>query len=122
MGFTSRQALFGRCCPASRHLQSRWRQAARPRSANSYRPLLPPDWLMLARKPIFPNVIEMNFQAGEVLGCCVYLVFDGSDWLLIDIGLEDTVEEIVELILQIDFPLSKCKMLIATHADVDHIQ
>ena len=52
---------------------------------------------MLARKPIFPNVIEMNFQAGEVLGCCVYLVFDGSDWLLIDIGLDDTVEEIVEL-------------------------
>ena len=52
---------------------------------------------MLARKPIFPNVIEMNFQAGEVLGCCVYLVFDGSDWVLIDIGLEDTVEEIVEL-------------------------
>jgi hydroxyacylglutathione hydrolase len=77
---------------------------------------------MLARKPIFPNVIEMNFQAGEVLGCCVYLVFDGSDWLLIDIGLEDSVEEIVELIRQIDFPLSKCKMLIATHADVDHIQ
>src|ERR1051325_3217035 len=77
---------------------------------------------MLARKPIFPNVIEMNFQAGEVLGCCVYLVFDGSDWLLIDIGLEETVEEIVELIRQIDFPLSKCKMLIATHADVDHIQ
>jgi hydroxyacylglutathione hydrolase len=77
---------------------------------------------MLARKPIFPNVIEMNFQAGEMLGCCVYLVFDGSDWLLIDIGLEETVEEIVELIRQMDFPLSKCKMLIATHADVDHIQ
>jgi glyoxylase-like metal-dependent hydrolase (beta-lactamase superfamily II) len=77
---------------------------------------------MIARKTIFPNVIEMNFQAGEVLGCCVYLVFDGSDWLLIDIGLEETVEEIVELIRQMDFPLSKCKMLIATHADVDHIQ
>ena len=77
---------------------------------------------MLPRKSIFPGVIEMNFQAGEVLGCCVYLVFDGSDWLLIDIGLEETVEEIVELIRQMDFPLSKCKMLIATHADVDHIQ
>jgi len=77
---------------------------------------------MIPRKPIFQNVIEMNFQAGEVLGCCVYLVFDGSDWLLIDIGLEETVEEIVELIRQMDFPLSKCKMLIATHADVDHIQ
>jgi glyoxylase-like metal-dependent hydrolase (beta-lactamase superfamily II) len=77
---------------------------------------------MIARKAIFPNVIELNFQAAQVLGCCVYLVFDGSDWLLIDIGLEDTVEEIVELIRQMDFPLSKCKMLIATHADVDHVQ
>jgi glyoxylase-like metal-dependent hydrolase (beta-lactamase superfamily II) len=77
---------------------------------------------MLARKLIFPNVIEMNFQAGQVLGCCVYLVFDGSEWLLIDIGLEETVEEIVEIVRQMDFPLSKCKMLIATHADVDHIQ
>ncbi len=77
---------------------------------------------MLARKPIFPNVIEINAQAGQVLGCCVYLVFDGSDWLLIDIGLDETVDEIVELIRQMDFPLSKCKMLIATHADVDHVQ
>jgi hydroxyacylglutathione hydrolase len=77
---------------------------------------------MLARKTIFPGVIEMNFQAGEVLGCCVYLIFDGNEWVLIDIGLEETVEEIIELIRQMDFPLSKCKMLIATHADVDHIQ
>jgi glyoxylase-like metal-dependent hydrolase (beta-lactamase superfamily II) len=77
---------------------------------------------MLARKPIFPNVIEMNYQAGEVLGCCVYLVFDGPDWILIDIGLEETVEEIIELIRQMDFPLSRCKMIIGTHADVDHIQ
>ncbi len=77
---------------------------------------------MLARKPIFPNVIEMNFQAGEILGCNVYLVFDQGEWLLIDIGFEDTVEEIVELIRRMDFPLGKCKMLIATHADVDHIQ
>jgi len=77
---------------------------------------------MLARKPIFPNVIEMNFQAGEVLGCNVYLVFDQGEWLLIDIGFQDTVEEIIELIRQMDFPLGKCKMLIATHADVDHIQ
>ena len=77
---------------------------------------------MLARKTIFPNVIEINFQAGEVLGCCVYLIFDGGEWVLIDIGLEETTEEIIELIRQMDFPLSKCKMLIATHADVDHIQ
>ena len=77
---------------------------------------------MLQRKPIFPNVIEMNFQAGHVLGCNVYLIFDRNEWVLIDIGYEDTVEEIIELIRQLDFPLSQCKMLIATHADVDHIQ
>jgi glyoxylase-like metal-dependent hydrolase (beta-lactamase superfamily II) len=77
---------------------------------------------MLERKPVFPHVIEINYQAGERLGCNVYLVYDGSDWLLIDIGFEETVEEIIEMIRQLDFPLSNCKTLIATHADVDHIQ
>jgi hydroxyacylglutathione hydrolase len=77
---------------------------------------------MLARKPVFPHVIEMNYQAGERLGCSVYLVFDGPDWLLIDIGFEETVDDIIELIRQMDFPLSHCRTLIATHADVDHIQ
>ena len=77
---------------------------------------------MLQRKPIFPNVIEVNFQAGQVLGCNVYVVFDGDEWVMIDIGYEETVEEIIELVRQIDFPLSQCKTLIATHADVDHIQ
>jgi glyoxylase-like metal-dependent hydrolase (beta-lactamase superfamily II) len=77
---------------------------------------------MLARRPIFPNVIELNYQAGRILGCNVYLVFDQQEWVLIDIGFEENVEEIVELIRQLDFPLSQCKMLIATHADVDHIQ
>src|SRR5262249_27505651 len=66
--------------------------------------------------------IEMNYQARRRLGCCVYLVYDGLDWMLIDIGFEDTVEEIVELIRQLDFPLSHCRYLVATHADVDHIQ
>ncbi len=77
---------------------------------------------MLVRKPVFPNVIEMNVQAGQRLGCNVYLVFDGSDWALIDIGFEDTVEEIVEMIRLMDFPLSQCRAIVATHADVDHIQ
>ncbi len=77
---------------------------------------------MLERKPIFPNVIEINYQAGERLGCNVYLVYDSREWLLIDIGYEETVDEIVELIRQLDFPLSNCKTIIATHADVDHIQ
>jgi len=77
---------------------------------------------MLQRKELFPHVIELNHQAGEVIGCAVYLVYDQSDWILIDIGYQDTVEEVVELIRQMDFPLSNCKGLIATHADVDHIQ
>jgi glyoxylase-like metal-dependent hydrolase (beta-lactamase superfamily II) len=77
---------------------------------------------MLQRKPVFPHVIEMNYQAGEVLGCNVYLVYDADEWLLIDIGYDDTVEEIIELIRKLDFPLSHCKTLIATHADVDHVQ
>lgn len=77
---------------------------------------------MLQRRPVFPHVIEINHQAGERLGCNVYLVFDGSAWLLIDIGFDETVEEIVELIRQLDFPLSSCQTIIATHADVDHIQ
>jgi glyoxylase-like metal-dependent hydrolase (beta-lactamase superfamily II) len=77
---------------------------------------------MLERKPVFPHVIEINHQAGERIGCNVYLVFDGADWLLIDIGYDETVEEIVEMIRQLDFPLSNCHTVIATHADVDHIQ
>ena len=85
-----------------------------------------PNWLkvsrMLQRKPVFPNVIEINYQAGERLGCNVYLVYDANEWLLIDIGFDETVEEIVDLIRQLDFPLSSCKAIIATHADVDHIQ
>ena len=77
---------------------------------------------MLERKTLFPNVLEMNFQSGHLLGCNVYLVFDQNEWALIDIGYEDTVDEIIELIRQMDFPLSRCKTLLATHADVDHIQ
>ncbi len=77
---------------------------------------------MLERKPVFPHVIEINYQAGERLGCNVYLVYGASEWLLIDVGFDETVEEIVEMIRQLDFPLSSCKTLIATHADVDHIQ
>ena len=77
---------------------------------------------MFERKPIFPHVIEMNYQAGHVIGCNVYLVFDDREWMLIDIGYEESVDEIIELIRQLDFPLSNCSALIATHADVDHIQ
>ena len=78
--------------------------------------------MILERKPVFPGVIEINYQAGQRLGCNVYLVYDGPEWLLIDIGFEDVVDEIIEMIRQLDFPLSQCKTVIATHADVDHIQ
>lgn len=77
---------------------------------------------MLQRKPIFSNVIEMNHQMEHVIGCCVYLIFDADEWILIDVGYEDTVDEIVEIIRQLDFPFARCKGIIATHADVDHIQ
>ena len=77
---------------------------------------------MLSRKPIYPGIIELNFQAGEVLGCNVYLVYDSDEWLLIDIGYEETVDDFIEIIRQVDFPLSRCKTVVATHADVDHIQ
>ncbi len=77
---------------------------------------------MIERKPVFPNVIEINHQIGQILGCNVYLVFDQNEWVLIDTGFEESVDEIVELIRQLDFPLSHCKLLIATHADVDHVQ
>ena len=77
---------------------------------------------MLERKTIFPHVIEFNYQAGHIIGCNVYLIFDQNDWVLIDIGYEDSVDEVIELIRELDFPLSQCKTLIATHADVDHVQ
>jgi hydroxyacylglutathione hydrolase len=77
---------------------------------------------MIERRPIFPHVIEINYQLGQRIGCNVYLVYDGADWLLIDIGFDETVDEIIEVIRQMDFPLSSCKTIVATHADVDHIQ
>jgi len=77
---------------------------------------------MLQRRYLFPNVIEMNYQAGRRLGVNVYLIDGGGDWLLIDIGFEDTVAEIVDLIRAMDFSLARCQMVIATHADADHIQ
>src|SRR6202048_74169 len=77
---------------------------------------------MLQRKYLFPNVIEMNYQAGRRLGVNVYLINGGSEFLLIDIGYLETVDDIIEMIRKMDFNLSTCKMIIATHADADHIQ
>lgn len=77
---------------------------------------------MLPRKYLFPNVIELNLQAGRWFGVNLYLIDGGTEWVLVDIGEEETLDEVIELIRQLDFPLSKCKLLIATHADVDHVQ
>lgn len=77
---------------------------------------------METRRPVFPHVIEMNVQAGHVLGCNVYLIYDAQEWILIDIGYEDVVDEVVTMIRALDFPFSQCKTIVATHADVDHIQ
>jgi glyoxylase-like metal-dependent hydrolase (beta-lactamase superfamily II) len=77
---------------------------------------------MLRRKYLFPNVIELNYQAGHRLGVNLYLIDGGSEFLLIDIGYLDTVNEVVDLIRKMDFNLSSCKMIIGTHADADHIQ
>lgn len=77
---------------------------------------------MLPRKYIFPNVIELNLQAGRSLGVNVYLIDGGSEFVLLDVGQDDTLDEIIDLIRRMDFPLNKCKLLIATHADADHVQ
>src|SRR5205085_11910242 len=77
---------------------------------------------MLQRKYLFPRVIELNYQAGRRLGVNVYLIDGGGEWLLIDVGYEDVVAESIDLIRQMDFNLSRCRMVIATHADADHIQ
>jgi hydroxyacylglutathione hydrolase len=77
---------------------------------------------MLTRTPLFPHVIELNHQARRRVGCSVYLIYDDAEWALIDVGYEDSTDEFIELIRQLDFPFSKCKTIIASHADVDHIQ
>jgi glyoxylase-like metal-dependent hydrolase (beta-lactamase superfamily II) len=77
---------------------------------------------MLKRKYLFPRVIEMNYQAGRRIGVNVYLIDGGSEFLLLDIGWLDTVPEMVEMIRGMGFSLSACKMIIATHADIDHAQ
>jgi glyoxylase-like metal-dependent hydrolase (beta-lactamase superfamily II) len=77
---------------------------------------------MLERQYVFPGVIEMNVQARRRLGVNVYLIDGGSEYALIDVGFLDDLSDILELIRQMDFPLSACKLLIATHADADHAQ
>jgi len=79
---------------------------------------------MLKRKYLLrePKVIELNYQASRKLGVNVYLLDGGSAFALLDIGYLDTVGEIIDLVRNLDFKLSECKYLIATHADADHVQ
>ncbi|HVK19099.1 MAG TPA: MBL fold metallo-hydrolase [Fimbriiglobus sp.] len=77
---------------------------------------------MTSRKYLFPHVLELNLQAGRWFGVNLYLIDGGSEYLLLDVGLEETLDEVIDLIRSLDFPLSKCKMLVATHADADHVQ
>ena len=46
----------------------------------------------------------------------------GPTGSLLTSALRTRVAEIVEIIRQMDFSLAHCKYLVATHADVDHIQ
>lgn len=77
---------------------------------------------MLKRRYVFPGVIEMNYQAQRRLGVNIYLVDGGREYVLIDVGFLDELPEVLELIRQLNFSLSACKLIVATHADVDHSQ
>ena len=76
---------------------------------------------MLDRVYVFPGVIEMNVQARRRLGVNIYLIDGGSEYVLIDVGLLDDLTDVLEMIRQMNFRLSDCKMVIASHADADHV-
>jgi hydroxyacylglutathione hydrolase len=77
---------------------------------------------MVDRNYIFPGVIELNVQARRRLGVNVYLIDGGTEYALIDVGFLDELPDVLELIRQMNFSLSACKLIIATHADADHTQ
>ena len=53
---------------------------------------------MVERKYLFPGVIELNLQAGRSLGVNIYLIDGGTEWALIDVGEDDTLDEVIELL------------------------
>jgi hydroxyacylglutathione hydrolase len=77
---------------------------------------------MLNRRYVFPHVLEMNYQAQRRMGVNVYLIDGGTEYALIDVGFLDELPDVLELIRQMDYSLSACKLIVATHADVDHTQ
>ncbi len=46
---------------------------------------------MVQRKYLFPGVIELNLQAAQSFGVNIYLLDGGTEWALIDVGLDDTL-------------------------------
>jgi hydroxyacylglutathione hydrolase len=80
------------------------------------------DSPMIERNYLFPGVIEMNHQARRRMGVNVYLIDGGTEYALIDVGFLDELTDVLELTRQMDFSLSACKLIVATHADVDHAQ
>lgn len=77
---------------------------------------------MTRRKYLFPNVIELNLQASRSFGVNIYLIDGGTEYALIDVGLDESLDDVIDLLRTLDFPLSKCKCIIASHADADHVQ
>lgn len=77
---------------------------------------------MVERHYIFPGVIELNVQARRHLGVNIYLIDGGTEYALIDVGFLDELPDVLEIIRQMNFSLSACKLIIATHADADHTQ
>src|SRR5207237_9436179 len=74
-------ALAARSLPPDGHLH-RICKCVQPLPSDRLPRPSPPTQELLAmvqRKPIFPHVIEMNHQAGERIGCNVYLVYDGPE-------------------------------------------
>ena len=60
---------------------------------------------MNARKYLLPNVVELNLQAGRPLGVNVYLIDGGTEFVLVDIGESEVLNEIIDLVRAMDFPL-----------------
>jgi glyoxylase-like metal-dependent hydrolase (beta-lactamase superfamily II) len=77
---------------------------------------------MMQRRYVFPGVLEMNYQAQRRLGVNIYLIDGGKEFGLIDVGFLDELPDVLEMIRKLDFSLSACKWIIASHADVDHAQ
>ncbi len=77
---------------------------------------------MIERHYIFPGVIELNVQMRRRLGVNIYLIDGGTEYALIDVGFLSELSDVLETIRRMNFSLSACKLIIATHADADHTQ